>query len=101
MRQVFVGGAAVFLGQNLVEALRTHGHTTTSLVRREPEADAESRWDPSSGLLDGQAIEDADVGVNLAGSPPIGNPHSKRWAHNLRESRVTSTRLLADAVASS
>ena len=39
--------------------------------------------------------------VNLAGSPTLGNPHSKRWARNLRESRVTTTRVLADAIAAS
>jgi uncharacterized protein (TIGR01777 family) len=39
--------------------------------------------------------------VNLAGSPTIGNPHSDRWASNLRESRVTTTRVLAQAVADS
>jgi uncharacterized protein (TIGR01777 family) len=96
-----VGGATGFLGRHLVEALRAKGHTTTSLVRREPEADDESRWDPSTGLLDAQVVEDADVVVNVAGSPTIGNPHSKRWANRLRESRVTSTRVLAEAVAAS
>jgi uncharacterized protein len=98
---IVVGGATGFLGKNLVPALRARGHTTTSLVRREPQADAESRWDPSSGLLDAQVIEDADVVINVAGSPTIGNPHSKRWARNLRESRVTSTQVLADAIAAS
>ena len=39
--------------------------------------------------------------VNLAGTPTIGNPHSKKWARNLRESRVTTTRVLAEAIASS
>ncbi len=37
----------------------------------------------------------------LAGSPTIGNPYSKRWARNLRESRVTTTRTLAEAIAGS
>ena len=98
---VVVGGATGFLGHHLVEALRAQGHTTTSLVRREPVADAESRWDPASGVLDTQLIEDADVVVNAAGSPTIGNPHSKRWARNLRESRVTTTQVLAEAIAAS
>jgi uncharacterized protein len=96
---VVVGGATGFLGTHVVAALRARDHTTTSLVRREPEVDAESRWDPSSDLLDARVVEDADVVVNAAGSPTIGNPHSKRWARNLRESRVTSTRVLAEAIA--
>jgi uncharacterized protein (TIGR01777 family) len=98
---VVVGGATGFLGRHLVDALRAKGHTTTSLVRREPEADDQSRWDPSTGLLEAQVVEDADVVVNVAGSPTIGNPHSQRWANRLRESRVTSTRVLAEAIAAS
>jgi uncharacterized protein len=96
---VVVGGASGFLGRHLVEALRTHGHTTTSLVRREATADDESRWDPAAGEVDAQVIQDADVVVNVAGSPTIGNPHSKRWARTLRESRVTTTATLAAAIA--
>ena len=30
-------------------------------------------------------INAADVVVNLAGSPTVGNPHSKAWARELRE----------------
>jgi len=98
---VVVGGGSGFLGRHLTEALRARGHTTTSLTRREPTTDSESQWDPAAGRVDGQVIEDADVVVNAAGSPTIGNPHSKRWARNLRESRVTSTRTLAEAIAGS
>jgi uncharacterized protein len=97
---IVVAGASGFLGRHLVEALRARDHTVVKLVRRTPGSD-ESRWDPGSDVVDGQVIEDADVVVNLAGSPTIGNPHSKRWAHNLRESRVTTTRTLAAAIAGS
>ena len=98
---VVVAGASGFLGHHLVEALTAHDHTVTRLVRRDPAADDESRWDPASGQVDRQVVEDADVVVNVAGSPTIGNPHSKTWARNLRESRVTTTRTLAEAIAAS
>ncbi len=98
---VVVAGATGFLGRNLVDALHSHGHTTTALTRHEPTQDAESRWDPATGLLDSQVIETADVVVNVAGSPTIGIPYSKRWARNLRESRVSTTRTLAEAIAAS
>src|SRR5690606_33707519 len=39
------------------------------------------------------------VVVNLAGSPTAGNPHSSRWARELEHSRVTTTNVLAAAVA--
>jgi uncharacterized protein (TIGR01777 family) len=98
---VVVGGASGFLGRHLIGELGARGHSVVSLVRREPTADDESRWDPASGTLDQGVVEDADVVVNLAGSPTIGNPHSSSWARNLRESRVTTTRTLAEAVARS
>jgi uncharacterized protein len=98
---VLVGGASGFLGRHLVDALRERDHTITRLVRRDPTADDESRWDPASGQVDAQVVEDADVVVNVAGSPTIGNPHSSTWARNLRESRVTTTRTLAEAIAGS
>jgi hypothetical protein len=98
---VVVAGASGFLGRHLVEALGTRGHTTTSLTRREPTSESQLRWDPVSGQVDAQVIENADVVVNAAGSPTIGNPHSGRWARNLRESRVATTETLAGAIAAS
>jgi uncharacterized protein (TIGR01777 family) len=98
---VVVAGASGFLGSHLVPALTERGHTVTRLVRREPTAADESRWDPAAGTVDRVVIEGADVVVNVAGSPTIGNPHSLTWARNLRESRVSTTRTLAAAVAGS
>ena len=99
---VVVGGSTGFLGRNLIEALRGAGHTTTALVRGEPTARTPSRGGTRvRARSTPQVIEDADVVVNVAGSPTIGNPHSKRWARNLRESRVTTTRALAEAIAAS
>lgn len=98
---VVVGGASGFLGRHLVDALRARDHTVLKLVRRPPTSGDEAPWDPATGDLDVRVMEDADVVVNVAGSPTIGNPHSSTWARNLRESRVTSTRTLAEAIAGS
>lgn len=98
---VVVAGASGFLGSHLVSGLTDRGHTVTRLVRRAPTAADESRWDPAAGQVDRGVIEGADVVVNVAGSPTLGNPHSQKWARNLRESRVTTTRTLAEAIAAS
>lgn len=58
-------------------------------------------WDPYVGQLDEAQVEAADVVINLAGSPTAGNPHSRRWARELRTSRVETTRVLAEAIARS
>jgi uncharacterized protein len=99
--QAVIGGASGFLGTHLVAELTGRGHTVTRLVRREPGAADESRWDPPAGRVDADVIAAADVVVNLAGAPTMGNPHSKKWATNLRDSRVQTTATLAEAIAAS
>jgi uncharacterized protein (TIGR01777 family) len=100
-RHVVIAGASGFLGRHLSEELQRRGHTVVALTRRPTSAPDESSWDPYAGTYDRAVIEAADVVVNLAGTPTIGNPHSKRWARELRESRVTTTRVLAEAIAAS
>ena len=99
--RIVVAGSSGFLGTHLRAALVAHGHTVTSLVRRSASGADESTWDPYAGKLDRSVIEAADVVVNLAGAPTLGNPHSSTWARELRESRVTTTRVLAEAIAGS
>jgi uncharacterized protein len=99
--KVLLGGASGFLGTRLREALLARGHTVTSLTRGEARDSDQSTWDPYAGRLDPDLVETADVVVNLAGSPTLGNPHSETWARELRESRVTTTRVLAEAIAAS
>ena len=96
---VVLAGGSGFLGTHLRTDLRRRGHTVTSLVRRSGSGSDESTWDPYAGVLDRALVAQADVVINLAGSPTAGNPHSKKWARELRESRVTTTRVLAGAIA--
>src|SRR4051812_4782509 len=100
-RTIVIAGASGFLGTHLRDELARRGHTVVALVRRPTSSAGESTWDPYAGVYERPVIERADVVVNLAGTPTVGNPHSERWAHELRESRVTTTRVLAEAVASS
>jgi uncharacterized protein (TIGR01777 family) len=100
-RNVVIAGASGFLGTHLSEELVARGHTVVALRRGRPSGPDDSTWDPYAGEYDAAVIEAADVVVNLAGAPTIGNPHSKKWARELRESRVTTTRVLAEAIAAS
>jgi uncharacterized protein len=94
-----VAGASGFLGRHLVEGLRANGDEVRSLVRSTPSAPDQVRWDPAHGSLDPATLDGIDVVVNVAGSPTLGNPHSKTWARNMLESRVSTTRTLAAAIA--
>src|SRR5688500_9727214 len=96
--RIIVAGASGFLGRPLVEHLRGRDHEVVRLVRREATADDESSWDPYAGQVDRGLIGNADAVVNLAASSNKGNPYSRRWADNLMESHVTTTRVLAEAV---
>jgi uncharacterized protein (TIGR01777 family) len=99
--RVLIAGASGFLGTHLSDHLRVHGHEVTSLVRREPTSARESRWDPSTGEVDATLVGRSDAVVNLAGASIAGNPHSKKWSDEVLESRVSTTRVLADAIAAS
>jgi uncharacterized protein (TIGR01777 family) len=59
----------------------------------------ELRWDPAGGVIDADALQDVDAVVHLAGE----NVASGRWTterkRRLRESRVGTTRLLAETLA--
>lgn len=102
--RILIAGSSGFLGSNLVPHLRERGHDVTPLVRRSP-GSGEASWDPYAATpeqaVDRALVEAADVIVNLAGSPTAGNPHSRTWARELLHSRVTSTRMLALAIARS
>ncbi|MGH3413399.1 MAG: TIGR01777 family oxidoreductase [Marmoricola sp.] len=95
-----VAGSSGFLGSRLTQQLQAEGHRVTALVRRTP-TPGEARWDPYAGTLPEGLVEDHDVVVNLAGAPMVGNPFSKAWADALRRSRVTTTSVLAEAIATS
>ncbi len=98
---VVIGGATGFLGVHLTRVLEGRGHHVTGLTRRRTTGPGQSTWDPAQGRVDSEVVEAADVVVNLAGTPTVGNPHSQTWADNLRSSRVQSTATLAEAIAES
>lgn len=98
---VVVAGASGFLGTHLIASLEHQGHRVTRLVRRPSDGEGESTWDPYAGVYDRGVIASADVVVNLAGAPLVGNVHSQKWAKDVMDSRVTTTRLLATAIADS
>ncbi len=100
-RTVAVTGARGFLGAALVPFLTTGGHAVRRVGRG---AGSDVRWDPMAAADAGAvralaaALDGVDAVVHLAGSSV-----AERWtAANraaIRESRVRSTRLLAEALA--
>lgn len=96
-----IAGSSGFLGTALRDHLARDGHEVFRLVRSEPGSRHESSWDPDSGKVDQDLVDSADVVVNLAGAPIAHWPWTDTYKQTLRDSRVSTTRTLAEAIASS
>jgi uncharacterized protein (TIGR01777 family) len=99
--RILLAGASGFLGTHLRGALTGRGHTVVGLTRGPSSGSDSATWDPAAGVVDRALVESADVVICLTGSPLFGNPHSRRWQQELRDSRVVPTRVLAEAIAHS
>jgi uncharacterized protein (TIGR01777 family) len=93
--RIAVTGASGFLGTALCAFLTTGGHTVLRIGRG---AGNDVPWDPARGRLDAAALEGVDAVIHLAGASV-----AERWTPEhkraIRESRVQSTRLLAQTIA--
>ncbi|MCA9266411.1 MAG: NAD-dependent epimerase/dehydratase family protein, partial [Planctomycetales bacterium] len=91
-------GSTGLVGSELCQHLRKLGHLPVPVVRREARED-EISWDPAAGRLAVADLEGLDAVVHLAGE----NISEGRWTDakkkRIRDSRVESTRLLAESLA--
>ncbi|BCK57176.1 TIGR01777 family oxidoreductase [Nocardia wallacei] len=97
--KVVIAGSSGLIGTALVAALRRDGHEVARLVRRPAAGPDEFSWDPVRARVPQPALRDTDAVVNLCGAG-LG---SRRWTgsfkQELRDSRLTPTDVLAEAVA--
>lgn len=94
-----LAGASGFLGAPLRRRLADAGHEITQLVRSEPASPDQVRWDPHGGELDANLLEGVDTVINLAGAPFVHWPWTASYKRTLLDSRVETTRTLADTIA--
>lgn len=97
--KVVLTGASGLLGPALVSAFRADGHEVVRLVRREPAAPDEARWDPPAGTVDPRALDGAALVVHLAGAGLADRPWTPGHARTVMDSRVQGTTTIARAVA--
>jgi uncharacterized protein (TIGR01777 family) len=98
---VVIAGASGFLGTAWRDHLAREGHEVVRLVRGEALSPSESHWDPYAGREDRGVVERADVVANLAGAALAHWPWTDSYKRTFVDSRVATTRTLAQAVASS
>jgi uncharacterized protein (TIGR01777 family) len=96
--KIAVSGASGLIGSALVPALLRSGHEVIKLVRRQPEAPDEVRWDPAAGQLDPADLAGVEAAVNLSGAT-VGTRWTASYKQKILDSRVQSTSLLARTLA--
>jgi uncharacterized protein len=99
--RLVLAGASGFLGTAWRDHLAREGHEVVRLVRGEAMSASESHWDPYAGRVDRALIESADVVANLAGAPLAHWPWTEAYKRTFVDSRVVTTRTLAEAIAAS
>ena len=99
--RVAVVGATGLIGRALSRALVARGDAVVAVSRRGAagvEGAEDARWDPAEGPPPDAVVGGVDAVVNLAGAPI----EARRWTaarkREIRESRVLTTRLIAERV---
>ncbi len=95
--RIVVGGASGLIGTALVKELRAQGHRVQKLVRRE-QADGDIPWDPNAGKLNASQLNGIDALIHLSGEGVASGRWTAARKRSIRDSRVISTRLLAEAI---
>ena len=98
LQRVAITGASGLLGSALAGQLRRQGVTVHRIKRGATAVAPDIAWSASTGILDLSALDGVDAIVNLAGEPIAQRWNAKRKAA-IRDSRLTTTALLAGAIA--
>jgi uncharacterized protein (TIGR01777 family) len=103
--QIVVTGGTGFIGRHLCASFCQEGHRVTLLTRRREEAQQSYgatvtavEWNGREAGAWERCLEGADAVVNLAGAPIADGRWTDARKRLLSESRVLTTRLLAEAI---
>jgi hypothetical protein len=97
--RVLLTGSSGLIGRAAISFLAAEGHKVVCLTRStSPAHGRDIRWDPGTGTIDTDALEDFDAVVHLAGESIVGRWTPEKKARIL-ESRVKGTRLLCESLA--
>jgi uncharacterized protein (TIGR01777 family) len=100
MKNIIIAGGTGFIGKELVRFLVNKGHSV-SLLSRNPRPNSEFEnyfWDPSTNIIDPNALENKDIIINLSGVRISSQPWTDHRKRIILNSRILSTRLLVDTI---
>ena len=99
--RVVLSGASGMIGAALCNGLDTAGYSILRLVRRRPASAKELQWDPSAvpALPDAGPLEGATAVIHLSGANIAEGRWTAKRRRELWESRIVSTRALAETLA--
>jgi uncharacterized protein (TIGR01777 family) len=97
--KVTLSGASGMLGSAIGKALTARRATVLRLVRRDAKAPGELRWNPAVGEIPAEELEGISAAVHLSGANVASRRWTAKYKREMKESRVGSTRLLAEALA--
>lgn len=103
MKTVVMGGASGLIGQALAAYLEGRGWQVKVLMRPgsdNPSGRESIAWNPSKGELEVEKLEGVQAVVHLGGANIAGERWSPARKKIIRDSRVHSTKLLSEALAS-
>ena len=97
--RVLISGASGLVGSEVARQLKAAGHEPIKLVRRPISGPGEVTWNPASGTIPADLMDNIDAVVNMAGATTGKIPWTKKYKQEIVASRIDSTRTLVKAMA--
>ena len=97
--RVLISGASGLVGSEVARQLKAAGHEPIKLVRRVASGPNEVQWNPATGLIPAELMDNIDAVVNMAGATTGKVPWTKKYKQEIVASRIDSTRTLVKAMA--
>ncbi len=96
--KVLISGATGLIGSELIRQLKELGHTPISLTRTSSPGPDQVHYDPRTGKIDSDIMNQVDAVVNLAGATTGRIPWTKKYMSEIIDSRLRTTELLVEAI---
>ena len=97
--RILISGASGFLGSHVVPFLQERGHAVIQLTRS-PSQPEDVEWHPAQGKIEAAKLPHLDAVLHLAGENIANGLWTEAKRQRIRDSRVQSTQLLSETLAS-